>query len=119
MNFSVETRLPFIDYKLLEGSLSLDFSDKIQNGWTKFALRKSVESFLPRHVVWRKNKFGFEAPDRLWLKRVRQDLAAKLNSSQLLKEFVSDRINIDRLSNKQVWKLYNLAIWEKTFNVKT
>ena len=61
MNFSIETRLPFLDYRLVEHTLSLPAGAKIKFGWTKYVLRKAMEALLPEQVIWRKKKYGFEA----------------------------------------------------------
>ena len=53
MYHSVESRLPFLDYKLIELSLSLNYRTKIRNGWSKYILRKMVEKFIyDRCYIW-------------------------------------------------------------------
>jgi len=117
MKNSIETRLPYIDYKVLETSVSLDNSFKIKNGWTKYILRKAVENILPKNIVWRKNKFGFEAPTKSWLKSTHDEMVEMINGSNILKH-ISDDIDFNRLSEKQKWKLFNIAKWEEIYNVK-
>ena len=63
-----EVRLPFLDHKLVEFIFSLPSSFKIRNGWTKWLLRKSMENNLPKEIVWRKDKVGFEPPQMEWMK---------------------------------------------------
>lgn len=67
MAHAVEVRLPFLDHTLIEFLFSLPPSLKIHNGWTKWLLRKSVEDILPKEIVWRKDKVGFEPPQKLWM----------------------------------------------------
>ena len=69
MRHGVETRLPFLDYRLVEFCLSLPGSLKISEGWTKFILRKSMSGKMPDSVTWRRIKFGVEAPETLCLSR--------------------------------------------------
>ena len=62
MAHSIEARIPFIDYKLLELALSIPAEFKIKDGWSKYILRRCFGENAPKEIVWRKNKFGFEAP---------------------------------------------------------
>jgi asparagine synthase (glutamine-hydrolysing) len=120
MRHSIETRLPFLDYRLVEFSISLPLKYKIQNGWTKWILRKAVESLLPRDVVWRKNKFGFEAPDKIWLNKYELNMKKEIEQSQLLNHYCHLGCilkDYEKLSLKDKWMYFNIARWEKVYNV--
>lgn len=67
MAHGVEVRLPFLQYQLVEALFSLPPHFKIQYGWTKWLLRKSIEKDLPQNIVWRKEKVGFEPPQKTWM----------------------------------------------------
>jgi len=67
MAHGCEVRLPFLDHTLVEFIFSLPSSLKINEGWTKWLLRKSVNDKLPADIVWRKNKVGFEPPQQAWM----------------------------------------------------
>jgi len=67
MAHAVEIRLPFLDHQLVEFLFTLPSQLKIHNGWTKWLLRKSVEDMLPQEIVWRKDKIGFEPPQKKWM----------------------------------------------------
>lgn len=67
MAHAVEVRLAFLDHSLIEFLFSLPPDLKIHNGWTKWLLRKSVEDMLPKEIVWRKDKVGFEPPQKFWM----------------------------------------------------
>lgn len=67
MAHAVEVRLPFLDHQLVEFLFSLPPEFKIHNGWTKWLLRRSVEDVLPKEIVWRKDKVGFEPPQKKWM----------------------------------------------------
>ena len=64
---SVEVRLPFLSHELVEFLFTLPPHLKINNGWTKWLLRKTAEPLLPKEIVWRKDKIGFEPPQKLWM----------------------------------------------------
>lgn len=118
MRHSVEARLPFLDYRLLQLSLSIPFWYKIKDGWTKFILRKSVEPLLPKSIVWRKNKKGFEAPTNEWMKIIEKDLSKEISNSEILKKILKQNANIENLDQIQKWRLYNVAKWEKIYKIK-
>jgi len=62
-----EIRLPFLSHDLVEFIFSLRSNLKIHDGWSKWLLRESIKNDLPAEVVWRKDKIGYEPPQRLWM----------------------------------------------------
>jgi asparagine synthase (glutamine-hydrolysing) len=118
MRNSIETRLPFVDYILLQTALSLNNNLKIKDGWTKYILRKTVESFLPKNIVWRKNKFGFEAPEREWIDSISNKIEDSIKKSKILQSITNKNINFNKLDYRQKWKLYNIAKWEEVYSIK-
>lgn len=66
MAFSVESRMPFLDYRLAEMMASVPSVYKIHNGWTKMPARMAFENKLPDEVVWRKDKMGWPIPEQQW-----------------------------------------------------
>jgi asparagine synthase (glutamine-hydrolysing) len=67
MAHGVEVRLPFLDHQLVEFVFSLPAHFKIREGWTKWILRQSMEDVLPAEIVYRRDKTGFEPPQRVWM----------------------------------------------------
>jgi len=67
MAHSREVRLPFLYHKLVQFIFSLPADFKIRGGFTKWILRKSMEQKLPREIIWRKGKVGFEPPQKEWM----------------------------------------------------
>lgn len=65
MAHSREVRLPYLSHKIVEFIFSLPASYKINNGWTKYILRKSMEDIVPKSIIYRKDKKGFQAPPSL------------------------------------------------------
>jgi asparagine synthase (glutamine-hydrolysing) len=120
MRHSIETRLPFLDYRLVEFAISLPVKLKINNGWTKYVLRKSIENILPKSIAWRKNKYGFEAPDRIWLNKYEKEMLESIVSSKLLNHFCDIdalKSGYTNLSLKDKWMYFNISRWEKVYNV--
>ncbi|WP_323592281.1 asparagine synthase (glutamine-hydrolyzing) [Aliarcobacter butzleri] len=117
MRNSVETRLPFVDYQFVQSAVSINDSMKFKNGFLKYILRKVVELILPKNIVWRTNKFGFEAPTDMWIDSHKDEMINIIEKSNIISHIV--KLNSKIYSNKTLlWKMYNIAIWEKIYAVK-
>jgi asparagine synthase (glutamine-hydrolysing) len=120
MAHSIETRLPFLDYRLVELALNLKFDAKIYQGWSKWILRQGIQHRLPEQIVWRKNKFGFEAPEAIWLRQHQNIMQQHVLDSSLIASICKTshlKTLFPRLNARIQWRLYTLALWEKTFNI--
>lgn len=67
MAHSREVRLPFLFHELVEFCFSLPDEYKLKLGWTKYIMRETFNDILPPEVCWRKEKVGFEPPQKRWL----------------------------------------------------
>ena len=67
MAHSIEARVPFTDFRLVDYVFSIPAAYKIHRGWTKWLLRLAVKDLLPSEIVWRRDKLGFAAP--AWISR--------------------------------------------------
>ena len=88
----------------------------MHEGWSKYILRKAAKDKLPDDIIWRRNKLGFEAPTKTWLAQKNKFFNEIINS-----EFINAFVMIDKLNKNMddttIWKLYNIAVWAKKFNV--
>ncbi|MEN6327039.1 MAG: asparagine synthase (glutamine-hydrolyzing) [Syntrophomonas sp.] len=113
MAWSVEARVPFVDHEVIETAITLKLEDKIKNGYTKWALRKVMDGKMADSITWRKNKIGFEAPEKKWANALKSEMDNRINNSVIIKE-----LNLhNKASNENKFLLYNLACWESLFNV--
>lgn len=119
MKHSVEARLPFIDYRVVEFALNMENEAKIHDGWTKYVLRKGMSGLLPKEITWRKNKLGFNAPENLWLEKHAAEMHKVIRESAILNA-IADRSKLDlnQLDKRMRWRIYNLAKWEYVYNVQ-
>jgi asparagine synthase (glutamine-hydrolysing) len=121
MRHSIETRLPFLDYRLVEFCVSLPLSLKIKEGWTKYILRKGINDLMPESIVWRKNKFGFESPDRIWLSKYNDQMIKEIKNSKVLNYYCDMDVLSSKyksMSLKDKWMYFNVARWENVFKIK-
>jgi len=68
MSHAVETRLPFLDYRLFEFVLGQRDEDLLAEGWSKHLLREAMRDILPEPVRLRTDKKGFDTPSRRLLR---------------------------------------------------
>lgn len=98
MAHSREVRLPFLSHELVEFIFSLPAELKINNGFTKNILRKTMQHSLPDSIVWRKDKVGFEPPQKKWMEQKQvQDYIL-----QAKEKLVNHKILNERVLNKPV-----------------
>lgn len=120
MRHSIETRLPFLDYRFVEYSISLNTNYKIYKGWTKYILRKAIEDILPNSITWRRDKKGFEAPEKTWVGNNAEMMKNEISKSKLLSELVDVEkllTDFESIKFRQRWIYFMIAVWEKRFNV--
>ena len=125
MAFSVESRLPFLDYRLVQWVFSLPLDERIRNGWSKWIMRASLGGVLPEEIRWRRTKLGFATPEqrwfregaghiRSWLAHGDTELVAPYIRSGVLRQLCE--MSDDALvAAPGVWRLVNLIVWLKLF----
>jgi asparagine synthase (glutamine-hydrolysing) len=131
MAFSLESRSPFLDHRIVEFCFSLAFDDKIGEGWTKLLLRQATGNLLPEPVRWRRHKLGFPGDYEGWLAAdqgldaVRQLLLDRVTlergwlDPRWLKHYLGgERHKAARWVRRhvsQVWELLTLELWARQF----
>ncbi|MBL7745830.1 MAG: asparagine synthase (glutamine-hydrolyzing) [Chitinophagaceae bacterium] len=83
-----EVRLPFLSHELVEFVFSLPSHFKIRNGRTKWLLRETMKSKLPDVITWRRDKVGFEPPQKSWMQTVPVQEAIRGAKNKLVDEKV-------------------------------
>lgn len=117
MRHSIETRLPFLDYRLVEFGLGLPFELKVQPHRQKAVLRDSMRGVVPATILSRRDKIGFAAPDRVWEPHFDALWKDHVLRSKALQEILPGVIlrPPQALAPSARWKLINLAIWFETY----
>lgn len=118
MHHSVEARLPFLDYRLVETCYGIDSGLKIRQGWTKHILRVAMHGLAPATILWRTNKLGFEAPVTTWIEALRPAMETAIRGSRILERMCKREINLARTDRATLWKLYSIARWETVYAVQ-
>ena len=114
MGVSLETRVPFLDHRVVEFAWSLPFDYKLRNGVTKWPLREVLYKYVPRTLVERP-KMGFGIPIGSWLRGPLKDWCESLlNESRLRQEGFFNPKPIrqkwaEHLSGKRNWQYH---LWD-------
>lgn len=125
MAFSIETRLPFLDYRLVEFVFSLPDEQRLEGATTKAILRRALADRLPREVLSRQDKMGFETPTDVWLRsRYAGEVRRRLLSDGPLHAWLEPGVIAseldDYLSGRrdiglQIWRWLSLEAWGRRF----
>jgi len=126
MAFSLEARLPFLDYRLVEFVFGLPMSQKIKEGKTKVVLRNAMKNILPEEVRDRKDKMGFVTPEDIWFRTVLKNQIYEIISSKSFAErgyFNADKVKEiferhckgERNVSSMIWRWVNTELWFRTF----
>lgn len=126
MAFSVETRVPFIDYRIVEFAIALNEKYKIRNQWTKWIIRKSCRKYLPKEVAERRDKMGFPAPFARWLregssKEEIKGIIYAFGKRNIVPEETIDRyykahINMEADFNVILYRFYSMELWMRIWD---
>jgi asparagine synthase (glutamine-hydrolysing) len=126
MAHSIEARVPFLDYRLVELLFALPSEELLRRGRTKDVLRRALADLLPPAVAARTDKVGFVTPERRWLRGALGDLAADVFASRAFAErgFVDAGAARKRLdqhrrgaldAGMELWRALNLELWARRF----
>ncbi len=128
MAHSVESRLPFLDFRLVEFSMGLPPETKLWNGTTKRVLREAMRGTLPEPIRARMDKMGFVTPEETWVrhdapKRFRAELSRAVDASQgMLKPTALEHFDAVQAGTHafdfRVWRMISFGAWLRRFDVR-
>ncbi|GAB2531051.1 asparagine synthase (glutamine-hydrolyzing) [Rufibacter soli] len=128
MRHSLETRVPLLDYRIVEFALNLSPELKVKNGISKYLLKEVLYDFVPKEIFDRP-KWGFSVPLGTWLKGdLRYLLEDYLNESVVTNFGVVRYSEVERLKKNflngkdylynRIWLLIVLHKWLVEFMKK-
>ena len=125
MAASIESRVPFLDHKLVEFTVRLPERLKLKRGWTtKYVLRRAVRDVLPKEILARK-KMGFPVPIGKWFRaEFRPVLDEYVLSDRALSRGIFEPKYVRNIvarhlagenHSERIWCLVNFEMWQRRF----
>jgi len=125
MATSVESRVPFLDHKLVEFSTRLPTRLKLRGWTTKYVLRQSMKGVLPQQILSR-SKMGFPVPIGSWFRStyrgvvdeyILSDRALQrgIFSADFVRDLVRRHQELGENHSERLWALINFEIWQRQF----
>jgi asparagine synthase (glutamine-hydrolysing) len=123
MRHGLEVRAPFLSPHVVSFARALPHREKLRGRTGKYILKKMMEAYLPKHIVYRK-KHGFAVPIGSWIRGKHRTLFTEtllhgpLVSSRLFKQkgiaiLLDEHIEGTADHRKKLWTLFVLALWMK------
>src|SRR5215467_3872105 len=124
MATSVESRVPFLDHKLVEFTARMPDSMKLRGGTTKYVLRESMKGVLPEKILSRR-KMGFPVPIGSWFRGPFKSIVDEyvvseraLSRGIFAPEFVRQLVSLHQAGedhSERLWALVNFEMWQRRF----
>ena len=124
MAASIESRVPFLDHKLVEFTAALPERMKLRGWRTKYILRESMKRVLPQEILTRR-KMGFPVPVGAWFRgRYAPIIDEYVLSGRALSRGLFDPMTVREIVKRhqsgenhteRLWALVNLEMWQRRF----
>lgn len=118
---SIEPRVPFLDYRIVEFAFNIPIKFKINHGIHKYILKKAAEQYLPKEIIYRK-KIGFcDSTQKMFTEKLKKSAEKNINNeisrlNQLFNKRYADALLTNANKNSiKLWTLYNFALWHRTW----
>jgi asparagine synthase (glutamine-hydrolysing) len=124
MATSLESRVPFLDHKLVEFTARMPDTMKLRGATTKYVLRESMKGVLPEAIL-RRSKMGFPVPIGAWFRGQFKSVVDEyvLGERALARgifapEFVRNLVSLHQAGedhSERLWALVNFEMWLRRF----
>ena len=126
MAFSIESRVPFLDYRFVEYVASLPLGQKIRDGITKTVLRNAITGIVPESIRCRTDKMGFVTPEEVWMRDELRPFVLGVLSSDAFRArpyWDADKVIRDYLAfldglsaySPELWRIICTELWLQKF----
>ena len=127
MAHSLESRVPFLDYRLVEFATGLTDHYKIQDRVTKIVLREGLKGLVPSPILQRSDKMGFVTPEEVWARESGGEVfrarlvEAAASTKGIIGAGAAATLGASLAGGKSydsaVWRIICLGAWMRLFNV--
>ena len=125
MAHGLESRVPFLDHKLIELAATIPADIKFKNGELKRLLVRTFDPILPNSITQRKDKMGFPVPLNEWMQGELKDFICGIFEAgrDRGREFFNTDVILENLSkegkfSRKIWGLLSLEVWMQEFHDK-
>ncbi len=117
MAFSIEARVPYLDYRLIEYLLRVPGKHKITSGETKYLQKVALGKYTVPEILNRKDKIGFGTPGDEWMKSDNWQVLTEQSYQDLAGTYPEVFRKESRLPLKGFsrWKINQLRTWKDLF----
>ncbi|MCB0685101.1 MAG: asparagine synthase (glutamine-hydrolyzing) [Lewinellaceae bacterium] len=122
MAVSLESRVPFLDRRIVELAASIPPTMKFSEGKTKFVMLQAVKNILPKEIVNRKDKMGFPVPINEWMAGPLKEFILDIFRSRKTIERgifnignIVDHVIRQGNFNRDIWGALNIELWHRQF----
>lgn len=118
MAVSIESRLPFLDFRIVELLGTVPPDQKVKGMQPKHLLRQIAASCLPDNVLKRQDKFAFPIPDKLWASNEVNEMTKEILLSEQSKNrgiFKESALRAASNNLSYAWPILNIELWFKLF----
>lgn len=115
MAFHIETRLPYLDYRLVEFLLGVPEEYKIRRGENKLLQKKALGAYTIPEILERKDKIGFGTPGEEWMRTPEWEEFTREHYSYLSRKFpnIFEPDAELKYNLYDRWKINQLALWHQ------
>ena len=124
MATSLESRVPFLDHKLVEFTARMPDTMKLRGTTTKYVLREAMKGVLPEKILTR-SKMGFPVPIGSWFRGPFKSIIDEyvlsdraLSRGIFAPDFVREIVALHQAGEdhaERLWSLLNFEIWQRQF----
>jgi len=118
MAHSIESRLPYVDYRLVEFLSSVPACYKIHNGWSKYLARLAFSNKLPDEICWRRDKMGWPIPEDVWFNGELGPWITEQCSRIRKATKIQNELKYSDKTKKLMLRCLNLNVVDKIFKIK-
>lgn len=127
---SVEIRMPFLDYRIVQFAFSIGWRSKLHNAYPKSIIRDAIAPFAPEEIAYRRTKIGFNAPAVDWMQGMYKDFyldtvnSAGFKNCELVENPAATKAALEAVISGEktqfsdatdVWNQIQPYLWEQAF----
>jgi asparagine synthase (glutamine-hydrolysing) len=125
MAASIESRIPFLDYRVVEFAATIPDKIKLKNGILKYVVKKVAYDYVPKENIDRA-KMGFSTPVSFWFREDLFDIISQilLDKKTITRDYFNsneiEKLLFDHKNKKfnnahKIWQLLNMEIWHRIY----